>query len=397
MTDPANEKEQRKAEAALDAALIAFELSILAIIAERLGNVEKLTTAELYATIPEDMARIRETIASGIKNLQSTTNKLMRDMALANDQWAAKYYAAKSIEAESTFTNAILNKLLTRKMKIADEYISAACRSSVINIAKEVFEPSGKNKVLEYKPIEQAYQAIVTNASTHMAAGNITGQKAVQRAVSALANSGLRVQYQSGVTRNLHTAVRTNIMDAYRSTMSEMREIHGRQFGADGVEVSAHALCAPDHLPFQGQRYPYQPRPDYRYTWDEVQNMPDRPLVTGANCGHFIFPILIGITSPAYSRSEINEMNRLSREEVEFEGLSGETLKMSRYEASQYQRKLESNIREKKKLAYLQEASKVDPSAANKAVRYYQKEYKRISELVGLTRRMENTRIYLPK
>lgn len=396
MADPADERHQRKVEAAIDAALIAFELSILAIIAERLGNVEKLTTAELYAIIPEDIARIRETISSGIKNLQSTTNKLMRNMALANDQWAAKYYAAKYIEAESTFTNAILNKLLTRKMKIADEYISAACRSSVINVAKEVFEPSGKIKVLEYKPIEQAYQAIVTNASTHMAAGNITGQQAVKRAVSALAESGLRVQYQSGVTRNLHTAVRTNIMDAYRSTMSEMREIHGRQFGADGVEVSAHALCAPDHQKYQGEQYSYERRRGYDL-WDDIQNEPARPLVTGANCGHFIFPVILGISSGAYSKKELEELKRLSNEKVTFKGLSGKELTMSRYDASQYQRKLESNIREKKKLAYLQESAKVDPSAANKAVRYYQKEYKRISEKVGLTRRMENTRIYIPK
>lgn len=397
MADPASEEEQRKAESELDAALIAFEIGLLAIIAERLGSIEGLSFSEIYALIPEDIAKIRKAINKGVKNLQSVSSRILNRMALANDQWAAQYYAVKSIKSESTYTNTSLNNLLTRKIKAADEYISTACRSSVVKIAKETADPiTGKIKVLQYKPIEQAYQAIVTNTSTHMAAGNITGQQAVEKAVSSLAESGLRVQYQSGVTRNLHTAVKTNIMDAYRSTMSEMREAHGALFGADGVEVSAHALCAPDHQPYQGMQYSYERKRGYDL-WDDIQNEPARPLVTGANCGHFIFPVILGISSGAYSKKELEELKRLSNEKVTFKGLSGEELTMSRYDASQYQRKLESNIREKKKLAFLQESSNVDSSAANKAVKYYQSEYKRISEKVGLTRRMENTRIYIPK
>lgn len=229
-----------------------------------------------------------------------------------------------------------------------------------------------------------------------MQAGKETLQKAVKQSVQDMAKNGVRVQYQSGLTRNLQTAVRTNVMDSYRTAMSEIREIQGREFGADGVEVSAHALCAPDHQKYQGEQYSYERKRGYDL-WDEIQNEPPRPLVTGANCGHMIFPVILGMSSGAYSKKELEELKNLSNEKVTFKGLSGDELTMSRYDASQYQRKLETSIRKNKETAYLLEKSGSDATAANKAVKYYQSEYKRMSEAVGLTRRMENTRIYIAK
>ena len=34
-----------------------------------------------------------------------------------------------------------------------------------------------------------------------------------------------------------------------------MLDYHGQKFGADGVELSAHAICAPDHLAVQGRQF----------------------------------------------------------------------------------------------------------------------------------------------
>lgn len=386
MRDPADIGAQRIAEAAIDAVTNALEIDIFTIVVERLAVLDDMGIIDIYASMPEDVARINRELEQGSKRIQNVTRKTMQDMARANDEWARTYYEASGMEQVSTLNHQALSKTLETATKAATTKIAVMCRSSVFAIGNDRFAPIG-----------EGYKRIVSRAASEMAAGEITGQQAVKNAVKSMVNNGLRVMYRSGVTRNLHTAVRTNVMDAYRTAMTEMREIQGKEFGADGVEVSAHALCAPDHRPYQGMRYPYKSRPDYRYTWDEVQNLPARPLVTGANCGHTVYPVLLGVSSPAYSRQEINELNRKSKEEVTFKGLGGKDLTMSRYDASQYQRQLETTIRKQKEEAYLLRQSGQDASAANKAARRYSSEYKRISGEAGLTPRMENTRIFTNK
>ena len=379
--DPADEKEQRKVEAALEAALIAFELSILVIIAERLGRLDGKTFAEVYAVMPEDIARIREAIEAGTRNIENVTSKVMDNMAKANDDWAEKYYKARNVEQRSAFSHSSLMKQLERGTSNAKRKVSALCRSSVVSVGNRNFIP-----------VEQAYRQIVSAAATAMTTGNLTGSQAISKAVERMAQNGLRVQYESGVTRDLITAVRTNVMDAYRSTMSNMREMQGAEFGADGVEVTAHALCAPDHQPYQGRQYSDK-------EWRTIQFAPARPLVIGANCGHSVFPIILGITSSKYSNEQLRQLNERSNAEITFEGLSGKELTMTRYEASQYQRKMENNIRKMKENTYLLEKANLSNFAKmeRKTQRALSKRYEDISKAMGLTPRMENTRIYISK
>lgn len=378
MADPASERAQRKVEAALDAASIAFEVSVLEIIAERLGTLEGASVAEIYAAMPKDTARIRKAVEEGSAALESLTGKVMGDMAETNDQWAEKYYKARGVEQRSAFNNTLIKQTLENNTNSIKRKVSAICRSSVAGVGDRTFEP-----------VADAYRRIVSGVATAMTNG-VTLEKAVSEAVGRMAQYGLRVRYDSGVTRNLQTAVRTNVMDAYRSTMTNIREIQGAEFGADGVEVTAHALCAPDHQDYQGRQYS-------NAEWKDIQYQPKRPLVTGANCGHTVFPVILGVSSKAYSDKELRELKNASNAEVEFEGLSGETLRMTRYDASQYQRKLETAIRKQKETAYLQKISKADHSAADRAARYYTAQYKRISKQAGLTPRMDNIRIFTAK
>lgn len=388
MVDPADEKEQRKVEAAIDAASTAFELSILAIIAERLGELEDIDISDVYTTMPEDIARIRKAVEDGARNINNTAASAMAGMAKANDEWAAKYYQARNIEQQSAFTHSTIKNKLENNTDRLKGKVTALCRSSVVGI--------GDRKT--YLPVEQSYRRIISTAATEMTSEELTNQEAIASAVRELSRSGVRVQYQSGVTRDLVTSVRTNVMDAYRTTLSDMREIQGAEFGADGVEVSAHALCAPDHQDYQGMQYSLERKRGYEL-WDDIQYEPDRPLVTGANCGHTVFPVILGVSSGAYTRKELQELKRLSNELVSFKGLSGETLTMSRYNASQYQRRIETTIRKQKRNTYLLEKANLPNFAKmeRKTQRELTARYKSISEAMGLTPRLENTRIFAPK
>lgn len=390
MRDPADIEQQRKAESEIEAATVGIEVAVLAVIARRLGKLQGKKLADVYASMPSDIAEMRQIIQDGTKAVEEATAAVMERMAKANDEWAKSYYEHRGKEQVPALEHKALSNVLKTQTEAATKTVEVLCRSSVIEIIN-----MGTKEVL---PIEQAYREIVTKAATSMTTGAKSVDKAIAGAVKTLSKNGLKVAYSSGATRNLYSAVSTNVMDSYRVAMSEMREIQGQEFGADGVEVSAHALCAKDHQEYQGMQYSYERKRGYRI-WDEVQNEPARPLVTGANCGHTVSPVILGISEPAYSRKELQDLKRRSNELVSFKGLSGSTLTMSRYEASQYQRKLETTIRQCKENTYLLKEANLNNFAKMEraTARAYNKEYKRISEEIGLRTRPDRTRAYVQK
>lgn len=386
MRDPADIEEQRRVEDSIEAAAIGMEVAALAVIARRLGNIEGKSLAEIYASMPSDIAEIQDAIKTGTESIKRTAVESMDGMASANDEWAKRYYDYKGVEQLSATEHQAMSSVLKAQTEAATAAIDAKCSSTVVRVGNELL------------PLAPAYNTVITDAAISMQTGAKAVDQAISQAVKALSRSGLRVVYASGATRNLYSAVSTNVMDAYRVAMSEMREIQGHEFGADGVEVSAHALCATDHQDYQGIQYSYERKRGYRM-WDEVQYEPARPLVVGANCGHVVFPVLLGISEPAYSKKELRELKQRSNEEVTFNGLSGKQLTMSRYDASQYQRKIETQIRNMNENAYLlKEANLTNFAKMEKdTAKAYTAQYKRISSEAGLSTRMERTRAYVQK
>lgn len=123
---------------------------------------------------------------------------------------------------------------------------------------------------------------------------------------------GLRVQYESGYTRRLDSAMRQNIIDGVSYVAQETARQAGEEFGADGVELSAHSPCAPDHLPYQGKQYSLQ-------EYEELQASLRRPIGEW-NCRHFAYPVLLGISRPANSKAELAEMAQASERRIEMDG-----------------------------------------------------------------------------
>lgn len=91
------------------------------------------------------------------------------------------------------------------------------------------------------------------------------------------------------------------------------------------------ASAPPDHRHIQGRQFSNE-------EWESINRSLDRPLGT-LNCQHFATPIVLGVSKPVYSRKELTDINRRSSERIEYKGQ-----KMSRYEASQRQRQMETAI-----------------------------------------------------
>lgn len=104
-------------------------------------------------------------------------------------------------------------------------------------------------------------------------------------------------------------------------------------------------------------------------------------LLQDFNCLHYKFPILLGISEPAYDDDELAAMKENDRRKFEFEGKE-----YTGYEATQVQRKLETEIRKQKDRANLFAASGDDDGrrAAQEKINLLTRKYKQFSDAAGL-------------
>lgn len=154
----------------------------------------------------------------------------------------------------------------------------------------------------------------------------------LRHTISSAAGDGVQIRFPSGYKCRLDTAVRQNVLDGVRACHQKVLDKLGEAFGADGVEISAHMLCADDHLPYQGRQYE-------KDVFAGIQHSLDRPFGMW-NCRHTMYPIILGISEAAYTDEQLEEMKAYSTEEIEIDGHT-----KTRYEWSQEMRKTETAIR----------------------------------------------------
>lgn len=353
----------------------ALELAMLSVIAARLA---KLTADTDYIQAREDVLRdierLEDIAARGSSRLSRVASSIIQKMFELNNEWAAAFYAAaeKVQDVESVAPIAKAGKVAARAN------VSAMCRTSVMG----VIQSDGTFGLLQ-----DAYLAAVNQAITEMRAGAPNAQS-IRKAVSSLASGGLRVQYGSGRTRELYSAVATNVMDGYRDVMQALRDVQAEEFGYDGIEVSAHSMCAPDHQPYQGKRYTVE-------EFNRIQAGLRRPIGTGANCRHTTFKVLLSATKNAYTADERKRMRDDSNREVTYTTASGSEKTVTAYEFTQIQRQMELKARKLDARAKLMQAAGLDEDAkqARAMRRRAVKHYKRASEQAGVRTRLERTTI----
>ena len=162
-------------------------------------------------------------------------------------------------------------------------------------------------------------------------------------------------------------------MTGVRKVNLSIQEQVGRDFGADGVEISAHSPCAEDHLSIQGKQFS-------KKEFAKINGSLERPIGE-YNCRHFVFSIVLGVNQPSYSQKMLNKMNRESQSVIKYEGK-----KYTAYEATQVQRKLETAIRKQKDIQIIARASgdKDGVGMAQKNITSLTNKYNDFSKKAGL-------------
>jgi len=195
------------------------------------------------------------------------------------------------------------------------------------------------NKII-YKPLKKAFNDLLDEAAYNVSTGVTDYQSAMRNTIKQLADSGIKIHedkvgYASGYNRRIDSSVRQNILTSVKQINIGIQERVGEELGADGVEISAHSPCGEDHLDIQGQQFS-------KKEFKKIDADLERPIGT-LNCRHFVFSIILGVNRPSYTNKMLNDMRKESLSKVEYEGKT-----YVKYEATQVQRKLETEIRRQK-------------------------------------------------
>ena len=227
-----------------------------------------------------------------------------------------------------------------------------------------------------------SYRRAVDKAIQTVQMGIEDYNTAMRRAIAEAGADGLRVTYPSGRTMRLDSAVRMNVLDGVRSLSNDVLWQLGEEYGADGVEISAHALCAEDHLPYQGRQYSMA-------DFYRLQERLPRPFGMW-NCRHSIHPILLGVSQAAYTEDELRAYRANSKERIEIDGDT-----KTRYEWTQEQRRIETAVRTQKNAGILARAANNDLARrdAQRNINALMERYERISEAAGIDEDRQRMRV----
>lgn len=320
---------------------------------ERLGEAIK----KFDGISPTDAHKIAQQLKYGTdiddltQELSQLSGKSIKDIEEAFDLVAEENVAFAEVYAKAKnmeFVDYKDNEQLQRLVKSIAVETNATFQN--ISRAKAIgFVLKDENGEKIFKNLKKTYNDLIDEAVFNVTTGTTDYQSAMRGVMKQLADSGVKIHeekvgYKSGYNVRIDSAVRQNVLTGVRQVNLEVQKQVGRDFGADGVEISAHSPCAEDHLHIQGKQYSNK-------EFARLNGNLERPIGE-YNCRHFVFSIVLGVNQPSYSNKMLNQMNRESQSIIEYEGK-----KYTAYEATQVQRKLETAIRKEKDRQIIARAS----------------------------------------
>ena len=305
------------------------------------STAHKIAQELKYSTDIDDlMAELSELSGKSIKDIEEAFDLVAEE----NVEFAEVYAKAKNMEFVDYKDNDQLKRLVKA---IAGETNATFKNISNAKMIGFVLKDADGNKI--FKNLKKTYNDLIDEAVFNVETGVTDYQSAMRSVMKQLADSGVKVHeekvgYPSGYNRRIDSAVRQNVLTGVRQVNLEVQKQIGRQYGANGIEISAHSPCAEDHLFLQGKQFS-------NAEFKKLNASLERPIGE-YNCRHFVFSIVLGVNQPSYSDKMLNQMNRESQSIIEYEGK-----KYTAYEATQVQRKLETAIRKEKDRQIIARAS----------------------------------------
>lgn len=345
---------------------------------------ELLQSVQYGNDIDEIMNKIAEVTDMNVKDIY----KIFEEVAKKNQTFSKKFYDYNKVKFIPYEENKVLQEQVMSIAKAtANEYINMSKTFAYMNINE-----TGE-KV--FTSISDIYQKITDEAILSIAQGRESYQMAMKKSMKEMTRNGLRiVDYSSGYSRRADSSVRMNVMDGIRRLNREVQESFGKEFGANGIEVSHHLYAAPDHIDtIDGRQFSTDGEKTINgikyQNYDTVNNSLDRH-VGELNCYHFPFQIVLGVSEPMYSKEQLEADKQTNMHGFEYEGNH-----YTMYEGTQLQRQIETKIRQYKDRQIGARAIDDNDEVyhCQEKIEQLTNKYKELSDISGLPTKIDRLRV----
>lgn len=353
-----------------------WETNTLKRIGKRIKAIGKMSVADVkalnnIAIVKQDMNAITKELAQvtgfNIQEVQKMYADLLAEQHLENKPLYDYRNKPFIPLAENRELQAIVNAYARTT---AEEMINLS-KTSVLKMIDEY------GKVLSF---EKAYKNTLDKAVMQVATGSTDFNTAMRDSIKALGGNGIRVQYESGATRRLDSAVRQNILWGAKQASIEYNDLIGEELGCDGIEIDWHANPRPSHEFMQGKQYVLGKA---RMINGEYYESADEALerLEDYNCYHYKTPIICGISEPRYSKEELARLNEQNKRVFEIDGKD-----CTGFDATQKMRKLETMTREQESIKEMAQANddKGLVSECDENIKAYRAKYEHICDITGI-------------
>lgn len=346
---------------------------ILEDVARRVAKAGKITDTAAYQiyraqALGESRKAIKDMLRKQLGITHSEINRLFRDAAKRSYS-----FDTRGIPWAQPFEqNGSLQQIVSAAVALA--------KNDFTNLTQTLglTAPDGKPY-----PLQKAYQKCMDFAFERVFTGASDYSAAIRRATHELADKGVRfIDYESGVSTSLEAAVRRNIMGGLGLMDEQIVQADHDMLGCNGWEISAHANSAPDHEDIQGRQYS-----DADFA--RLNASLARRIGT-LNCGHTVFPIILGVHSPQYTPEQLRRFREENARGITYQGRH-----YTGYEATQKQRALETAIRAQKRRCLVQDAAGDEDKLLLSRVKLgrLREEYARFSNAAGLPVQNERAQV----
>lgn len=372
----------------------ALNSEILQEFGKTISKFEGLSVSEAHKLAQQmkngrEIDKIMEDLEKASQLSRKDLEELLEIAAEENIEFANVYYEAKGMDKVSYKDSKQFQDIVKSVEKTTQGVFANLSNTTAIKLLKD----NGEGYL---KGIREAYEDVIDRCVLAVSTGQNNYQKAMYDTIKQLSNSGVRKIYYDNIgkkrpdgtiikypySRRLDSSVRQNILDGVRQVNIGIQEQVGKEFGADGVEVSHHVNCAPDHIHIDGQQFS-------KKKFEKINNNLTRP-VASMNCRHFVFSIVLGVSSPLYTKKQLEEDRKNNEKGFEYEGKH-----YTLYEGEQLQRKIELAVRQQKDLQIIAKASndKDTISKSQSNITQLTQKYKELSKISGLPTKMDRMRV----
>lgn len=371
-------------------------------IGKSLDEIRKLTPTEAHQLA--QILKYGDSYDKVIKELNKYTNinideidKIFETYAKNDQMFYEEFYKYRDIPFVEYKDNAFIKTQTEALTNVIKNQMYNFTRDNVLGYS--ITDEFGR---LRFTGLREVYNQVIDMALMNVGQGKETFDNAMSGILRDIGQSGLKtISYESGRSIRLDSAIRMHLKDGLAQVHNENQKIYGREFGADGYEISVHLFPAPDHEEVQGRQFSIAEydilnsggmAKDYKgneYTLDHDAKNGYRPIST-MNCYHYIFPIILGVSKPEYSDEQLNQIREDNDKGFEIDGKH-----YTNYEGTQLQRSLERKIREQKDIQILAKESNNTEliQESQKNITKLTNKYKEVSDVSGLSTRMERMKV----